>query len=277
MTRKHRILAGLALAALLAGGVHAAPPVTLIQDRLYKADGTPFTGSAVISWRSFTAADGSNIPQNTVTIQINGGMLNARLVPTTNASTGAYYSVRFNADGKTQFTETWAVPPSALALQVRQVRLDTPPGAAVTPPASLIQISDVSGLAEALVERPLKALAYRTGRAAVIDANGDLAGASGVATDCVRVDGTSGPCGSVTGSLPIFVDLETPAGLVNGVNLVFNLNQTPSPASSLHLYRNGILQRVNVDYVLNGNAITFLSVSTPQTGDQILASYRTGQ
>ncbi|HNY42116.1 MAG TPA: hypothetical protein PKJ41_17060, partial [Bryobacteraceae bacterium] len=96
---KNRTLAGLALAVLFSAGAHAAPPLTLVQDRLFKADGTAFNGSAVISWHSFVASDGSNIPQNTVTIQINGGILNTRLVPTTNASTGAYYTVRFNADG----------------------------------------------------------------------------------------------------------------------------------------------------------------------------------
>ncbi len=276
MTSKHRTLAGLVLAVTFAAGAQAAPQLTLVQDKLYKADGTPFSGSAVISWRSFVASDGSNIPQNSITIQINGGVLNTRLVPTTNASSGAYYAVRFNADGKTQFTEAWAVPPSALPLQVRHVRLETPPGSTVQPPSNLIQIADVTGLAEALVERPLKALAYRAGRTAVIDSNGDVAGASGVPTDCIRVDGTSGPCGS-TQFLPIFVDMDSPAGVVNGVNLVFTLNQAPSPASSLHLFRNGILQRPAIDYVLNGNAITFLSVSTPQTGDQLAASYRAAQ
>ncbi len=275
MKSKLRILACLALAVIFAAGALAAPPLTLVQDRLYKADGTPFTGSAVISWRSFVASDGSNIPQNSVTIPINGGVLTTRLVPTTNASSGAFYAVRFNADGKTQFTEAWAVPPSALPLQVRHVRLDTPPGSTVQPPSNLIQIGDVTGLAEALVERPLKALAYRAGRAALIDSNGDLAGASGVPTDCIRVDGTSGPCGSIQ-FMPVFVDMEGPTGVVNGVNLVFTLNQAPKPPSSLHLFRNGILQRPSIDYVLNGNAITFLSVSTPQTGDLLTATYRTG-
>lgn len=276
MTHFQRLLAGLALAAIFTAGAIAAPPLTLVQDRLFKADGTPFNGSAVISWRSFVASNGSNIPQNSITLQIVGGVLTARLVPTTNASAGAFYSVRFNSDGKTQFTESWAVPPSALPLQVRHVRLDAPPGSAVQPPSSLIQIGDVTGLAEALVERPLKALGYRSSRTAVIDSNGDLAGASGLATDCIRVDGTSGPCGSPL-MLPLFVDMEAPTGVVNGVNLVFTLNQAPAPASSLHLFRNGVLQRSSVDYVLNGNAITFLAVSTPQTGDQLAASYRAAQ
>ena len=277
MKTRHAILAGMALALVsTVSSLSAAPPLTVIQDRLYRADGTPFTGSAVISWRSFSASDGANIPQNSVTIQIVGGVLSARLVPTTNASSGAYYSVRFNADGKTQFTEVWAVPPSAQPLQVRHVRLDSAPGAPVQPPGSLIQITDVTGLAEALVERPLKALAFRAGRVAIIDANGDIAGASGIPTDCVRVDGTTGPCGS-TQFLPVFVDMETPYGTVNGNNTIFTLSQAPNPASSLHLFRNGILQKPSLDYVVNGNAVTFLNVSTPQTGDQLSASYRAGQ
>ena len=39
----------------------AAPPLTTVQDVLYKADGTPFNGLATISWQSFEAADSSNI------------------------------------------------------------------------------------------------------------------------------------------------------------------------------------------------------------------------
>lgn len=89
----------------------------------------------------------------------------------------------------------------------------------------------------------------------------------------MKVDGTSGPCGS--GAAIGFVDLEAPVGAVNGSNATFVLSQAPFPAGSLHLFRNGILQRVIVDYTLSGNAVTFLNVSTPQAGDQLLASYRT--
>ena len=38
--------------------------------------------------------------------------------------------------------------------------------------------------------------------------------------ECVRVDGTAGPCGSLG---PGFVDGETPAGLISGTNAVFTL------------------------------------------------------
>ncbi len=38
-----------------------------------------------------------------------------------------------------------------------------------------------------------------------------------------------------------FVDQQTPTGAINGVNAVFTLSQTPSPTTSLEVYRNGLL------------------------------------
>lgn len=265
----------LALATLLLGApAPAAPPLTQIHDVLYKADGTPFTGSATISWRSFVAADSSNIPTNTISVQVVGGLLRVRLVPTTNAAGTAYYIVRFNADGRTQFTELWAVPPSALPVAVKDIRIPSPPGSNVMPPPSVVQMADVTGLVEALADRPTKSIGFAPNRAAFIDATGEIAAVSGSPSDCVHADGTSGPCG--TGASIGFVDLETPTGTANGVNTVFTLAQVPAPATSLHLYRNGILQKAGVDYQVNGNTVTFLSVATPQTGDLLSASYRTG-
>jgi hypothetical protein len=269
-----RRAAGVAAACLWAGAAWAAPPLTQIHDVLYKADGTPFNGSAVISWRSFIAADASNIPTNQVTVQINGGLLRVRLVPTTNARETAYYIVRFNAEGRTQFTELWAVPPSATPVRVADIRIPSPPGSNVTPPPSVVQIADVMGLSEALAARPTKSIAFAPGRVAFIDAMGEIAAVSGAPGDCVRANGTVGPCG---GAATIgFVDMESPQGAINGINRVFLLSQAPSPAASLHLYRNGILQKPSVDYVLSGNTVTFFSFSTPQPGDELTASYRTG-
>lgn len=264
-----------ALLLLMSGApAEAAPPLTQIHDMLYKADGSPFTGTATIAWRSFTAADSSNIPTNQINVVVTAGLLRVRLVPTTNAAGGAYYIVRFNVDGRTQFTELWAVPPSATPLMVKDIRIASPPGSNVIPPPSVVQIVDVTGLTEALADRPTKSIAFAPGRAAYIDATGELAAVSGAPTDCVRVDGTTGPCGS--GSAIGFVDQETPSGLVNGSNTTYVLNGTPSPVGSLHLYRNGILQRASVDFLLSGNTVTFLAVSKPQTGDILTASYRTG-
>ncbi len=270
----------LLLALMACGAVQAAPPLTLIQDTLYKADGTLFSGSVTVSWKSFVAADSSNIPMNTLTVQITNGLLRLRLVPTTNASAGAYYLARFNAEGKTQFSEIWSVPVSATAVAVKDVRVASSPstggGSGGTGVPSTILLSDVQGLNEALADRPTKAAGFANGRAVTVDINGELTAVLGSPGDCIRVDGTSGPCGTGGGGAAFaFVDAETPAGSIDGVNRVFTLSQIPFPASSVHLYRNGILQKASVDYTVSGSVVTFEVNSTPQIGDLMSVSYRT--
>lgn len=71
-----------------------------------------------------------------------------------------------------------------------------------------------------------------------------------------------------------FVDLETPSGSINGSNTSFSLANTPSPASSVHLYLNGLLQEAGAgnDFTLSGSTITMLTA--PISGDKLLCSYR---
>lgn len=79
------------------------------------------------------------------------------------------------------------------------------------------------------------------------------------------------PYGAAAG--PQFADDETPAGAIDGVNTVFTLARAPSPAASLLLYLNGIVQRpAGADYTLAGNSITFNAA--PQIGDNLEAWYR---
>ena len=83
------LLAGLWLATSL----FAAPPLTAIQDVLYKADGTRFHGTLTISWTSFEAIDRSAIAQQTTTVTVVNGNLQVQLVPTTTATPAAFYNV----------------------------------------------------------------------------------------------------------------------------------------------------------------------------------------
>lgn len=73
-----------------------------------------------------------------------------------------------------------------------------------------------------------------------------------------------------------FVDSETPSGTINGSNDTFTLAGTPA-TGSLHLYKNGIRQRAGSgnDYQLSTATITFEAGNLPQTGDVLLADYRT--
>ena len=55
----------------------------------------------------------------------------------------------------------------------------------------------------------------------------------------------------------MFTDGEVPGGVVDGTNATFTLANTPSPAGSLVLYRNGIAQKAGVDYTLTGRPYNF--------------------
>ena len=267
--------------AWLATSLCAAPPLTVIQDVLYKADGTTFNGSLTISWTSFQAIDHSAIAQQQTMIKVVNGSLQVQLVPTTTATPAAYYTVVYNSDGRTQFTETWAVPSSVAPLRVSDVRIATvglygetgggTGGGSVGADTATIPENTVIGLLSDLGARPLKGPGYATGRVAWANVSGSIETVVGTPTDCVHVDGSSGPCGGVP---PGFVDSEAPAGIVDGVNTTFTLAAVPNPASSLALHRNGVLQKAGVDFTLSANSITFLAGAAPQAGDTVAASYR---
>jgi hypothetical protein len=249
----------------------AQPPLTAIQDVLYKADGTRFNGYAQITWHSFEASDTSNISTQFRAVRIVDGNFAVKLVPTTNADPPATYTVTYNSDGKVQFQETWAVPPSSRSLRIRDVRISTPSN--LNASSGPLQESDIVGLVADLNSRPTEGPGYATGRVIVSNGIGELEAVSGNLTDCVRVDGSSGPCGG-SGDAPGYVDSEMPGGVVDGANATFTLASQPYPTSSLSLYRNGMLMKAGFDYTISGNTVQFVSAATPEPGDTLLASYR---
>jgi hypothetical protein len=263
------LFAGLAFSAKL----QATPPLTTISDTLYNADGTLFNGVLTISWPTFEASDTSNVAANTIQVPVNNGILYVQLIPTTNANTGAVYTVTFASEGVVEFTETWAVPPSTIPLRVRDVLVPNGTVSGSGPPVTtIINISDVTGLQAALNLYALIGTTFAPSRTAIIDSTGAIDGATGTLSDCMHVDGTSAPCGS-SGSAT-FVGAEIPAGVINGANRSFTLANTPNPAASLTLFNNGLMQDQGVDYTLSANMITFATAGVPQTGDILVASYR---
>ena len=109
---------------------------------------------------------------------------------------------------------------------------------------------------------------------AIINSLGSLDGVDGNPSDCLHVDGSSGTCGTSGATTATFNDSESPSGIVDGSNTAFTLSAAPSPATSLAVYRNGILQKVGQDFALSGSTVTFVTAGTPQPGDTLLASYR---
>jgi hypothetical protein len=272
--------------ALLACCSIAAPVLTTIQDVLYKADGTPFNGTLTISWNSFQAADNSAIVMQQLTVKVINGNLRVQLVPSSTGAPPIDYSVTYNSDGRIQFQEMWSVPASATPLRVRDVRVPSTGsagggsgagtgGSSATGTGSLtgpIPESQVTGLISDLAARPIKGPAFAAGGTAVVDGSGLVETATGTATDCMHVDGSSGPCG---GGAPTFVDGDLPTGIIDGSNATFALTAVPAPSTSLAFYRNGMLQKPALDYTATGNSVQFLTAATPQPGDTLLASYRT--
>ncbi len=279
MLRLSRLGASMAVLACCALRLSATPPLTTIQDTLYLADGTRLSGEVIITWPPFVAVDGSKIAAQSLTVPVTNGYFQTALVPTVGAATYVTYLVRINSAGMNESTETWSVPQTTATLAIEDV-LVSAAGASTTgsTSSSPVQIAGVVGLSAALSMRPLIGIGFADSRAAVINASGAIDAAAGNPSDCIHVDGTSGACGSSGGASSgtgTFVDNETPTGAVDGVNTQFTLNAAPSPASSLTLFRNGILQSPGADYNVSSAAITFAGGSTPQPGDRLLATYRT--
>lgn len=279
MLRHHIWAAALMLCVATATAqTSPAPALTTIEDRLYRADGSRFTGTLYIEWKSFETATTTNIPTAAKTVRVLDGVLRVALAPTTNATPRGYYRVRYSTNGRNDFLEYWAVPPSTTSLRVRDVKVSGPQSDSVPTTNSInptLLITDVAGLRDELDLRPGKGDIFVAGRVAVINQDGNIASAQGGSADCVHVDGSSGPCGGDGGSIA-FVDSETPSGIVNGANSLFTLARSPQPASSLHLYRNGVLQQPGMDYNLVGSSIQAALAATPLPGDALVAFYRTG-
>lgn len=67
---------------------------------------------------------------------------------------------------------------------------------------------------------------------------------------------------------------ETPTGDVNGINTIFTLSRSPSPAGSLCFYINGQLQKAGgEDFTLVGNRITTIDGGKTPTGSILLANF----
>jgi hypothetical protein len=160
-------------------------------------------------------------------------------------------------------------------LTIEDVRVPTPTsngnGGDDTNAQGPIPESDVTGLVADLSARPVKGPNFAPGAVALVDAQGYIDSVAGSPSNCVMVNGSSGPCG---GAQPGFMDGDLPQGIINGSNATFTLSAVPTPPASLALYRNGVLQDQGVDFTLSSNVVQFAPGDIPQPGDTLLANYR---
>lgn len=261
------------LLAAFCGSAWAQTNLTTIQDTLFKADGTRFTGTLSIHWNTFDTSNPGTVVQQSLVVEVANGNLDVSLAPNATAQPPAnVYTVQYQSDGREQFAETWSVPVSSIPLRVSTVRTGTLSSSSVstgvTGAQTPITESAVVGLQADLAQRPVKGVGFGTNRVAIVNDSGQIETAVGDVGDCVFVDGTAGPCGQ-----PVFSDAETPGGIVDGTNNTLTLASTPLGAS-LMLFRNGLYLTPNFDYVLSGSSVTFLPGAIPQAGDKLTASYR---
>ena len=259
----------------LCGLASAQSALTTIQDTLFKADGTRFSGTVTIRWNTFNAANIGTIVQQTKSVTVTNGNLQVALTPNAGAQPPANtYTVFYQSDGREQFTESWTVAASAQPVKVAAVRTGmittSVTGAGTAGNQTPIVESAVIGLVADLNQRPIKGPGFGTGSVAVINSDGQIESAVGNLGECVLIDGTTSPCGGVTSS---FYDAETPGGLVDGSNTTFTLANAPSGAS-LSLFRNGLYMKAGFDYMLAGSTVQFVAGAAPQPMDTLVASYR---
>lgn len=112
MRRFFYCLISVLLMAAVATAQQAAPAKTLISDVVYRADGSPATGTVLISWPAFVSADNRTVAAGNASFPIgSSGEISVQLVPNAGADpAGTYYKVLLKLDDGTTALEYWVVP-----------------------------------------------------------------------------------------------------------------------------------------------------------------------
>jgi hypothetical protein len=105
----------LAMMAGLAGGAAgqtSSIPTTTVQDTVYSANGTPASGTVLVSWSAFTTASGASVPAGSTSVTIGaGGVLTIALAPNAGATPiGSYYTAILHLSDGTTSRQYWVVP-----------------------------------------------------------------------------------------------------------------------------------------------------------------------
>ena len=266
MVKTRQLLLIFLVCALFAARVTLAQTtLTQIRDTVVNADGSPFNGTVVITWNGFTGSNPGTIAPLSTSARVYSGTLSVLLVPTTTASPGTFYqAVYYDTNGVAVWTETWQVPPSGTPLTLSTVRTSASTGSGASTGTGGGSGTTGTGGSGQFATLPIS-LNQITGLSAIL-ASLNFA-ISGLNTQLNTI-------GSTPPTTASFVDSDSLSGTLDGVNATFNLSQTPVPASSLSVFRNGLLQSLGIDYTVSGSAVTFLPASVPLPADLLNAAYR---
>jgi hypothetical protein len=111
------------LACLTSTG-YAQIVTTAVTDTVYRADGTPATGTVLVSWSAFTTAAGQSVPSGSTSATIaSGGALSIALAPNAGATPmGTYYAAVYHLDDGTTSREYWVVPVSQTPVHLNAIK-----------------------------------------------------------------------------------------------------------------------------------------------------------
>ncbi|WP_419805126.1 hypothetical protein [Terriglobus sp.] len=95
-------------------GVQTGTGLTAVSDTVRSASGTPAQGTVLISWPSFTAANGTAVQQGSTSVTLGtNGALSVSLAPTAGATPiGTFYTVVYHLADGTVTREYWQIPVS---------------------------------------------------------------------------------------------------------------------------------------------------------------------
>lgn len=98
------------------------PALTTVSDIVYRADGTPASGTLLISWPAFSTADGHAVAAGTKSVPLasNGGF-SVQLAPNAGGTPAVTYAVVYQLSDGTVKSEAWSVG-TASPQTVAQVR-----------------------------------------------------------------------------------------------------------------------------------------------------------
>jgi hypothetical protein len=124
-------------AAMLPFQVIAQINTTTVQGIVFRADGTPATGTLLVSWSAFTTPQNQAVAAGTSSTTIGAdGFVSLNLTPNANAlPSGSYYTATYHLNDGTVNQEYWVIPASASA-SIATVRAQLEPSTVAVQPVS---------------------------------------------------------------------------------------------------------------------------------------------
>lgn len=107
-----KIVVRMLLFIFSASVIHAQITTTAVQGVIYRADGTPATGTLIVTWPAFSTVNSQAVAAGSTTASIGpDGFISLNLAPNAGASpAGSYYTTIYHLNDGTVNKEYWVVP-----------------------------------------------------------------------------------------------------------------------------------------------------------------------